>query len=270
MGSYLQWWRTPGNHGDVSYSIFMGRYGNLARYLAMSIAFVQQKAEQSTSSVSSFTTTTSMNVGVSNAIVMCIAGSIVSLSSLVASDSQGNAYILARFAAGSPSAGSLSIYVAPRVAGGATFFTATPNISSFVTICAQEYSGLQNITPTEVTGQNAASSVSSIVAPAMTPPSDNDLYISCWTHDGSASQTCTFDATGEGWQARSNLSNTANQPLFSQDLVASGTKKGSFTGGTPATYAWLVLGATFRAADMTRAHPTRPFAYKPGVSNMSR
>jgi hypothetical protein len=211
----------------------------------MAIAFVQQKAEQSTSSVASFTTS-AMTVSSANAIVACTCGSVSTLTSLVVSDSAGDAYSLAVFKAATPGlGGSVSIYSAPVLAGGSTTFTVTPNVNAFVSISAQEYSGMVTSSPGEATNNGTGTSTTTSPG-AVNPATANDLYVACWSHNGSTSQTFPTNPSGEGWNLRSNLTNTTNQPLGSQDLVSSGSKTGNRT--ISASASWVSIVATFKAA----------------------
>lgn len=208
----------------------------------MAIAFVQMKAAQGTSSAASFTTTAMTTTG-GNAIVSCMGTNGGALTSLNASDSIPNTYtngVITKFI----SFGNVAIGVARSITGGSTTFTVTPNAARFSSISAQEYSGFGS--SNEATNSGSASASAAVSPGAVNPASSNDLYVACWTHDGSVSQAFTFNVSGEGWNQRSNLTNTANSPLGSQDLVSSGSKTGSATLGTAAN--WEAAVATFTAA----------------------
>lgn len=227
----------------------------------MAVPFVQLKAEQSTSSVSSFTSS-AMTVAGGNAIVACMSASTVSLSSLVASDSKSNPYSLAVFKAGSSSGATVSIYVAPTIAGGSTTYTVTPSSSCFVSISAQEYSGIRPTSPGEATNSAGPTSSTAVNPGAVSPASLGDLYVACWSHDGSANQAFTFNVSGEGWNQRSNLTNTTNMPLGSQDLVSSGSRTGSATLASSAQ--WVAAVATFKMVPSAVGAHARPFPFRPG------
>src|SRR4051812_38540085 len=104
------------------------------------MAFIQQKAEQSTSSVASFTTT-AMTTGAGNSIVACMGTNGGSLTSLNASDSKSDSYtngVVTNFTANT----NVAIGWAKNITGGSTTFTATPNSARFCSISAQEYGPL--------------------------------------------------------------------------------------------------------------------------------
>lgn len=224
------------------------------------MAFIQQKAEQSTSSVSSFTST-AMSVAAGNSIVACMCCNINTATSLVASDSKSNAYTLAKLQ--STINGGVSIYVAPLILGGSTTYTVTPSSAAFVSISAQEYSGMLTVNPGEATNGAGPTSSNNISPGAVNPASTNDLYVACWSHSGAASQTFTANLSGEGWTLRSNLTNTANQPLGSQDIVSSGSRTGSAGLGGAAAI-WYAAVATFKSGPTFVSRGRRPFPFKPG------
>lgn len=212
----------------------------------MAIAYTGQIISlQSTAAVALFTTT-AITVTAGNAVVvsMCAANN----TTITASDSKSDAYTnaLTRSTAG----GSIGISVAPVLVGGSTTFTVTPGTNSFVSISAAEYSGMATSAPAEATNQAGASSQN--VSPgAVNPASSGDLYVAAWVHSGALDQTFTYNVSGEGWTARSNLTLTANEPLGSQDLVSSGSKTGSATLSGAANPAWNAVVATFKAAVVT-------------------
>lgn len=222
--------------------------------------FVQQKAEQSTSSVASFTTT-AMTVSPANSIVMCLSASDAANTAIVASDSAANPYALAVFKTGGVGAGNVSIYSAPVIAGGSTTFTGTPNTSAFVSISAQEYSQVVKSSPGDAV--NSASGNGTQISPgAVTPSVAGCLYVACWTDGSGTSPTFPTQPSAEGWALRSNLTNTANMPLGSQDLINSGTKTGNRT--MSAIAAWTAAVATFRLAPFITPPRCRPFPYATG------
>ena len=219
------------------------------------MAFVQLKAEQSTSSVSSFTTT-AMTVTAGNGLVACMCSSINGV--IGASSSKGDSFsaVVSNLAA----FGSVTIAVARNAVGGSTTFTATPSGTAFCSISAQEYTSFGS---TNEAVNSAQATGSTAVNPgAVNPASAGDLYVACWTHDGSVNQTFTFNVSGEGWQTRSNLTLTANMPLGSQDFYGSGSKTGSATLSAAAN--WEAAVGTFTSS-VTAATKKffRPFPFKP-------
>lgn len=206
--------------------------------------FIQQKAEQSTSSVSSFTTT-AMTVTGGNSIVACMSCNVN--NTLTASDSQVNSYHTA--VTKSASVTSVAIAEATNIKPGSTTFTVTPGAAAFCSISAQEYSGMIYASPEEATNSAGPTNSTAVNPGAVNPSSLGDIYVACWTHDGSGNQSFTPNVSGEGWFLRGNLTNTANQPLGSQDLVSSGSRTGSAT--LSATANWVAAVATFRAVAPT-------------------
>ena len=203
----------------------------------------QEISAQSTSSVTSFTTG-SLTVTATNSAVACMSSSTTS-ATLDASSTPSSTW--ATSIVNSLANGSTSIARTVSLAGGSTTFTVTPSAAQFVSIGVVEYTGMATTTPDEAT--NSATATSLNVNPgAVNPASTGDLYVACWTHNGAADQTFTFNVSGEGWTARANLTLTANQPLGSQDLInASGSKTGSATisSGPPV---WVAAVATYKAA----------------------
>lgn len=227
----------------------------------MAHPFVQQVAEQSPSSVASYTTSGALVVTQGNAIVICMSSNGTGAGTLVATDSQGNVYtpVVTRAA----TSGVVAIAIAVGVKGGSTTFTVTPNASQVLGICAQEYAGVSTAVSV-VDGTNSATNTGTLVGSVpVSPSSRNDLYVACWTHDGSVNQTFGFNASLEGWTARSNLTNTALMPLGSQDLISGGPRTGSATLSVSATHMFTV--AAFRMLPLTYTRvPGRPFPYRPG------
>lgn len=201
------------------------------------MAFIQQVAEQSSSAVTSFTTS-AMTVTAGNAVVLCVVANTPTGNTVV-SDSLGNRYDAANTQL--TAATRLSIFRATQIKGGSTTYTVVPGASAFCTVSAQEYSGM-SVNP--IDAYASATAVSGTASPgAVNPASSNALYVACGTHD-SGTVTFTFNASGEGWAQRANLTDATKMPLWSQDLAsASGSKTGSATMGGSVTWASCV--ATF-------------------------
>lgn len=221
----------------------------------MAIAFTGNiKAEQSTSSVTSFTST-AMTVTAGNGIVACMCSSIN--NTLVASDSTVSTYNQAVIKQNTISVQTVAISVATGITGGSTTYKVTPGASAFCSISAQEYSGLASGNPSDATTNTGEAASTAVNPGAVNPPGTGDLYVAAWVHNGSVSQAFTFNVSGEGWNQRANLTNTANQPLGSQDFIGSGSKTGSATLGTSAT--WDAAVATFKAAAGATRVPYQPW-----------
>lgn len=226
-------------------------------------ATAQIISQQSTTAVASFTTT-AITVTAGNAVVATMSASAGSLQTAVtATDSKLDAFSHSVTKANAAGTLVCGIDVAPSLAGGSTTFTVTPNATGFCSISAQEYSGMA-AAPKEATNSGEGSTTA--VSPgAVNPASSGDLYVSCWTHDGTTI-AFTFNASGEGWTQRSNLTNGANQPLGSQDIITSGSKTGSATLASAAN--WECCVGTFKAATIGSSfvyhRQTRPFPFLPG------
>lgn len=202
--------------------------------------FVQMATGFSTSSVSSFAAS-AMTVTAGNAIVVCMAANTVGGTSLLASDNLRNSYITAIYkfdvTAGIASCIGRSI----RVLGGSTTVTATPNAASFISLSAQEYTGMADgLGPTSQNVQTSAN-----MSPLAVTPVWPAIYVCCWTHNGGANQSFTYNISAEGWYGRANLTATADEPLGSQDLLSSGTRTGSATIVGPAA-TFVAVVATFQ------------------------
>lgn len=203
---------------------------------------LQLKEGQSTLAVASFTTT-AMTVTAGNAAVACMSGSATGIVSVTASDSLADAHSNSVSKVRGTGGQMVAIDVFPTLAGGSTTWTVTPDRNSFVSICVTEHSGM-HATPKE--GTNTGEAASQAVSPgAINPATASDLYVSCWTHDGSGSQTFT---AGGGATLRGNQTNTANQPLGSEDFVGSGSQTLSATLSGAANPTWDAAVGTFKAA----------------------
>jgi hypothetical protein len=208
----------------------------------VAIVFVQQKAAQSTTSVSSFTTS-AMTVTAGNALASATSGN--NADTTTTTDSKSNVYNRESVTAGTGM--QINLELATNAIAGATTFTGTPASSQFVGICVHEYSGVA-LAPVEANnGQTDPIGTSqTVTCGALNPPSLNDLYLSVWTHQGTANESFTPAA---GWTLRANLTNTTNQPLGSEELIGSGSQVGSATLGGGGTPLWACVGMALRAAD---------------------
>jgi hypothetical protein len=216
------------------------------------ILFIQQKNEQSSVAVSSFTSS-SMTVTAGNAIVQDMSGNATGINTLTASDDKVDTFKTAAWkhqTGGTPN-DLVTIAWAVNIVGGSTAFKVTPDVSAVVSLCAKEYSGLSATTETSA---GAEASSSTISPGAVTAPTPNSLYVAAWTHDGSLSQTFTFNLSGQGWTARSNLTSTTLQPLGSQDIIGTGSKTGS-AGVVGGSVLWDACVATFPPAESNVTSP---------------
>lgn len=219
----------------------------------MPIAFVQQKVEQSTTSVASFTTS-AMTVTAGNALV---SGTSVNLNTpMVTTDSRGDVFA-PQIDEETPSSGGLvervQLDVAFGAVGGSTTFTVTPTSPGFVSIGVLEFSGAASSVETESHGRYGTGQIDQICNPGpIEPPSAGDLYLSAWTHSGVGSETFTPAA---GWTLRANLTNTANMPLGSASFIGSGLQTGTCTLSGSAAPVWDAVVLAIRAADVSAPDP---------------
>lgn len=205
-------------------------------------AFVQQKALQSTSSVLSLTTS-AMTVTAGNSLASATSGN--NPDSITTTDSKGNVYNRESITAGTGM--QINLELATNAVAGSTTFTATPTSSQFVSICVHEISGTASAPVEANNGQIDPVGTSQIVSCGeLNPPSLNDFYLVVWTHQGTANESFT---PAPGWTLRSNLTNTVNQPLGSEELIGSGKQVGSATLGGGGTPLWACVGMALRAAD---------------------
>lgn len=190
-------------------------------------------------------TTSAMTVTAGHALAVCSCDNVgVSpTAGLTITDSQADIYgTQAEHASGASRA---QWDLATNVAGGSTTWTVTSGISGFLAICAQEYSGTA-LAPVEAIGATGGTNQTPNPG-SLLPPSIGDLYLSAWTHGGSASETFTPNT---GWTLRSNLTNTANMPLGSEELIGSGLQVGSATLSGASVPYWDCVAMALRAADV--------------------
>lgn len=220
----------------------------------MSIAFVQQKTEQSTSSVSSFTTSPLTVTAGHTLVVASSANKSGPGINLVITDSVGDAFATAVISEVTPTGQRVQWDVADGVAGGSMTATVTmTGDTGVLSIAVQEYSGATAAVETTSTGQASdhAPSCGDLV-----PPSAGDLYLMACTHNGSANETFT---AGGGFTRRSNLTLTANMPLGTEELITSGLQTGSATYGGAGAVSWNAAGLTIRSADVSAPDPGLQF-----------
>lgn len=220
----------------------------------MSIAFVQQKTGQSTTSVSSFTTA-AMTVTAGNTLAAASSANIGDPTTQAVSDSQGDVFT-AQIKSSSSADQSAQWDVADAAVGGSTTFTVTVSSGSvFLSLGVHEYSGVAEAGVESTTRGDGADS--SPTPGVLAPPSAGDLYLSAWTHSGTLSQTFTPNS---GWTLRANLTNTANMPLGAEQLIGSGSQTGSVTlVGGAAT--WDIAALALRAADVGAPDPNAQLAF---------
>lgn len=218
------------------------------------VATANLRAEQSSSSVASFTTT-AMTVTAGNAIVVssCVnANTTIAITSTPA-DTYSQAVIKSSGITGQ----SVAIDANASITGGSTTWKITPGAAGFCSVGAQEYTGMKTSAAID-TATNTGEGTSQAVDPgAVNPPNSNDLYVSAWTQNGSGNQTFT---AGGGFTLRANLTNTSFQPLGSEDLVASGSQDGSATLSGAANPGWDAVAATFIAATGGATSPFPPWS----------
>lgn len=209
----------------------------------MAIAFVQQKAEHSTSLVASFTTSV-LTVTASDALAVCLVAWSSHPLTASTTDSQSDGFST-EISELDNVAQLVQWDLATDTVGGSTTVTVTPSESAYITICVQEYSGVA-LAPVEAV-VHAYAPVSADVNPGtLTPPSAGDLYLSAWTHSGSANETFT---PNPAWTLRSNqFQNTSSMPLGSEDVIGSGPQIGSAT--ISSVTAWVCVGMALRAGDI--------------------
>lgn len=220
----------------------------------MSIAFVQQKVEQSTSSVSSFTTS-SMTVTAGHTLVVASSANKSGAGiNLAITDSVGDAFATAVISEVEPSGQRVQWDVSDGVAGGSMTATVTmTGDTGVLSIAVHDYSGATAAVQTTSAGQASDHAPS---CGELLPPSAGDLYVMACTHNGSANETFT---AGSGFTRRANLTLTANMPLGTEDLVSSGSQIGSATYGGAGAVSWNAAGLTIRAADVSAPDPGLQF-----------
>src|SRR4051812_17716372 len=104
----------------------------------MANAFVQQKTEQSTTNVTSFTTS-AMTVTAGNAVAVASCANNYAVT-LTITDSVGDAFAR-QIDADESISQRVQWDLATNVVGGSTTFTVTSSLSKFLSIAVHEYSG---------------------------------------------------------------------------------------------------------------------------------
>lgn len=212
----------------------------------MANAYVQQKAVQSTSSVSSLTTS-AMTVTAGNAIASatCANGDGSTVPSLATTDSKSDVYLI-QVTRDEEVFMIVQWEIATNIVGGSTTFTVTPSYARFVSIVAHEYSGVA-LAPIEGVAQGWSFGSQLPNPGPLAPVSAGDLFLSAWTHGGGINETFTPNT---GWTLRGNLTPTANMPLGTEELIGSGTQTGSATLSGAGAPAWACAAMALRAADV--------------------
>jgi hypothetical protein len=225
-------------------------------------AFVQQVSAHK-SSVSSVALMPTAAITQGNRLVVLVgvwSGAGATAASVT--DSAGNSYVeLLHFKASEQT--EMSVWTAPITSGGGTQPTITvrPSSTADVGAAASEYSGLSTAADASVVDQMAhasgttsgAASVSSGATPATA--AGNELALGMYVDSGFG-DTLT---AGSGWIQRSNVSNTTNMELLSEDqTLASAGATPNASVGTGANTTWLMSTVVLKAA--SSAPPTAPAA----------
>jgi hypothetical protein len=165
-------------------------------------------------------------------------------------DSAGNAYVeLLHYKASEGT--EMSVWTAPVTAGGGTRPTITvkPTSSADVGVAVSEYSGLSTVADATVVDQSAhrsgttgsAATVSSGPTPATT--AGNELAVGFYADSGFG-DTLT---PGSGWTQRSNVSNTGDMELLTEDQnLASAGATPNASAHTGASTTWLMATIVFK------------------------
>lgn len=216
----------------------------------MAWAFVQQKVEQSTTNVASFTTSAfTVTAGDTLVVASCANKSGPGIN-LAITDSVGDAFATAVISEVTPSGQRVQWDTTASSAGGSMTATVTmTGDTGFLSIAVHDYSGGTGAVETSNTGQASDHAPS---CGALSPPSASDLYVMACTHNGSANETFT---AGGGFTRRANLTLTANMPLGTEEFITSGLQIGSATYGGAGAVSWNAAGVTVRAGDVSAPDP---------------
>jgi hypothetical protein len=225
-------------------------------------AFVQQVASHH-ANVSSLALTPSTNVTAGNRLVVVVgvwSGSSATAKSVT--DSAGNAYVeLLHFKASEGT--ELSVWTAPITAGGGTrpAITVKPSATADVGAAVSEYSGLSTAADASVLDASATATGTTggaaTVSSGTTPPTSTagELALGMYVDSGFGD---TLSA-GSGWTQRSNVSNTSDVELLSEEqiLSAAGATPNA-TAATGASTTWLMATVVLKPA--SAGSPTAPGA----------
>jgi len=213
-------------------------------------AFVQQVSTH-TSGVSTAAVTPSANITTGNRLVVLV-GVWTNAGATAASvtDSAGNTYTeILHYTASEGT--ELSVWTAPITAGGGTkpTITATPTVKADVGISAMEYSGLSSAAGSAAVDQSAhatgTTSAAATVASGATPATTaaGELALGFYVDSGFG-DTLT---AGTGYTARTNISNTGDIELLTEDQPLPTTAATpNATIGTGASTTWLATTIVFK------------------------
>jgi hypothetical protein len=154
------------------------------------------------------------------------------------------------------SATTLGVFTAVNVGASITGITVTPSASVRMIVWAQEYSGVDNTTPMDVTptGLVGANSVSQISA-SITPVTNGALVLTGFVSQGNSGTTTPFKATtagptthtgtqaGTGWTAEMDLWNQGASTT-SDNLVVSSNGCNNTAGAYECDWTAAVSGST--------------------------
>ncbi len=205
------------------------------------IGFVQVKAATPQTASSSVAVTYSVAQTAGNLNVVEVGWNDTTSSVNTVTDSKGNSYVLAV----GPTSGTglrQSIYYAKNIAGGSNTVTVTfSKAAAAVDVRILEYSGLDTVSPLDVTAA-AAGSGTTANSGAATTRSANELIV------GAGMTAGAFSNAGTGFTLRTITSPDAD---IAEDRTVSATGSYNATAPTSSSTAWVMQMATFRAAQGT-------------------
>jgi hypothetical protein len=229
---------------------------------AGSPSFVQQTSGHA-SSVSALKLTPSANVASGDRFVVVVGvWSNNGATAASVTDSAGNSYVeLLHFKASEQT--EMSVWSAPITAGGGTrpAITVKPSTAADVGAAVSEYAGVSTVADASVVDQmshaSGTTSGPATVASGATAATTagNELAVGAYVDSGFGD---TLSA-GAGYTARSNVSNTPDIELLSEDQVlGSAGATPNATVGTGANTVWLMATVVLKAG--TAGPPTAPYA----------
>ena len=205
------------------------------------IGFVQVKAATPQTASSSVAVTYSVAQTAGNLNVVEVGWNDTTSSVNTVTDSKGNSYVLAV----GPTSGTglrQSIYYAKNIAGGSNTVTVTfSKAAAAVDVRILEYSGLDTVSPLDVTAA-AAGSGTTANSGAATTRSANELIV------GGGMTAGAFSNAGTGFTLRTITSPDTD---IAEDRTVSVTGSYNATAPTSSSTAWVMQMATFRAAQGT-------------------
>ena len=226
-------------------------------------SFVQQASAHGRATSLSVTPSSTLTVG-NRMVVLVGVWSAGGATAGTVTDSAGDQFVEVGHWAASEQT-EMSVWTAPIWSGGGTKPTITVTLtgSADVGMAASEYSGLSTVSDASVVDQSAratgttsgSASVSSGATAATS--AGNELALGLYADSGFG-DTLT---AGSGWTQRSNISNTGDMELLSEDqvLASSGAKPNASVGTGPSTtwqVATVVLKGTPASAPTAPGQPT--------------